>query len=80
VFIGGVGDQFINQLLDVHLNYLGNPPKSDLFVKAQDLMILMLHSVGSYYYYPITILVLVTIGVFLYPNKSDIKTTSEKLL
>ena len=119
MLIGGIGDQFINQLLDVHLKFLGNPESSDLFIKAQDLMMLMLHSVGgglmscgismlaltyfgiqkdqdwakwtvliiawiaqgfngysmysagSYYYYPVAILILVTIGVPLYPNKSE---------
>lgn len=116
MLIGGIGDQFINQLLDVHLKFLGNPESSDLFIKAQDLMMLMLHSVGgglmscgismlaltyfgiqkdqdwakwtvliiawiaqgfngysmysagSYYYYPVAILILVTIGLLLYPN------------
>jgi len=47
MLIGGIGDQFINQLLDVHLKFLGNPGSSDLFLKAQDLMMLMLHSVGG---------------------------------
>ena len=121
MFIGGVGDQFINQLLDVHIEFLGNPPNSDLFNKAQDLMMLMLHSVGgglmscgvsmialtyfgiqryqywakwtvlaiawiaqgfngygmysagSYYYYPLAILILTTVGVLLYPGKVDTK-------
>ena len=121
MLIGGIGDQFINQLLDVHLKFLGYPPSSDLFIKAQDLMMLMLHSVGggliscgvsmlvltyfgiqrdlewakwtvlgiawiaqgfngysmysagSYYYYPVAILILTTIGVLLYPKKWTIK-------
>ena len=119
MLIGGIGDQFINQLLDVHLKFLGDPESSDLFLKAQDLMMLMLHSVGgglmscgvsmlaltyfgirknqdwtkwtvliiawiaqgingysmysagSYYYYPVAILILVTIGVFIYPKSSQ---------
>jgi len=119
MLIGGIGDQFINQLLDVHLKFLGNPGSSDLFLKAQDLMMLMLHSVGggliscgismlvltyfgiqkdqkwakwtvliiawiaqgfngysmysagSYYYYPLAILILVTLGVFLFPTKAS---------
>ena len=47
MFIGGLGDQFINQLLDVHLAYLGNPPESVLLEKAESLLLLMLHSAGG---------------------------------
>ena len=47
MFIGGLGDQFINQFLDVHLKYLGNPEISDLFKKAESLSMLMLHSAGG---------------------------------
>ena len=47
MFLGGVGDQFINQLLDVHLEFLGNPEQSELLSKSEDLLLLMLHSLGG---------------------------------
>ncbi|MBR9855126.1 MAG: hypothetical protein GYB37_11215 [Algicola sp.] len=47
MFIGGLGDQFITNYLDVHLNYLGNPGDSELFRKAESLSMLMLHSAGG---------------------------------
>lgn len=47
MFIGGLGDQFIVNFLDVHLNYLGNPEDSALFRKSQSLSMLMLHSAGG---------------------------------
>ena len=124
MFIGGLGDQFINQLLDVHLNFLGNPPESELLTKSENLLLLMLHSVGgglmgcgvsmfalthfgirknqnwakwtfliiawiaqglngygmysagSYYYYPIAVLILATIGVLLYKTEENKNTTA----
>ncbi len=47
MLLGGIGDQFINELLDVHRAYLGNPPESALSTKAADLILLMLHSLGG---------------------------------
>ena len=47
MFIGGLGDQFILNYLEVHLNYLGNPPDSDLLRSAESLSMLMLHSAGG---------------------------------
>lgn len=47
MFIGGLGDQFIMNYLDVHLNYLGNPQNSELLQKAESLSMLMLHSAGG---------------------------------
>lgn len=47
MFIGGLGDQFILNYLDVHLNYLGNPQDSELLNKAEKLSMLMLHSAGG---------------------------------
>lgn len=47
MFIGGLGDQFIFNYLDVHLQYLGNPEVSDLFTRAESLSMLMLHSAGG---------------------------------
>ena len=47
MLIGGIGDQFINKLLDVHQQYLGNPEPSEFMTKAESLLILMLHSVGG---------------------------------
>lgn len=47
MFIGGLGDQFIFNYLDVHLNYLGNPQNSELLKKAESLSMLMLHSAGG---------------------------------
>lgn len=47
MFIGGFGDQFILNYLDVHLNYLGNPQDSELLRKAERLSMLMLHSAGG---------------------------------
>ena len=47
MFIGGLGDQFIWEYLEVHLNFLGNPENSDLLKKAEELSMLMLHSAGG---------------------------------
>ena len=47
VFIGGLGDQFISNYLDVHLSFLGNPEPSDLLVKSEILSMLLLHSTGG---------------------------------
>lgn len=47
MFIGGLGDQFIFNFLEVHLNYLGNPSESVLLSKAESLSMLMLHSAGA---------------------------------
>ena len=47
MLLGGIGDQFINELLDVHKEYLGNPEPSELFDKSQSLLLLMLHSLGG---------------------------------
>ena len=47
MLLGGIGDQFINELLTVHKAYLGNPPTSELYEKAQGLILLMLHSLGG---------------------------------
>jgi len=45
--LGGIGDQFISNLLDVQLTFLGNPPPSPLLDRAEALIILMLHAVGG---------------------------------
>lgn len=47
MFIGGLGDQFIFNYLDVHLKFLGTPEDSELFRKAESLSMLMLHSAGG---------------------------------
>jgi hypothetical protein len=47
MFVGGLGDQFIWQYLDVHLDYLGNPPDNVLLNKSESLSMLMLHSAGG---------------------------------
>lgn len=47
MFIGGLGDQFINRFLEVHLNFLGNPENSELLDKAEQLSMLLLHSTGG---------------------------------
>lgn len=47
MFIGGLGDQFIFNYLEVHLNYLGNPEYSELLRKVESLTMLMLHSAGG---------------------------------
>ena len=47
IAIGGLGDQFIFGLLDVHLAFLGNPSPSPLLENAEALIILMLHVVGG---------------------------------
>jgi hypothetical protein len=33
MLIGGLGDQFINQLLEVHRVYLGEPPNSEFLIR-----------------------------------------------
>ena len=119
MFIGGVGDQFINQFLDVHLKFLGNPENSPLLKKAESLSMFMLHSaggglisagvsmfalthfgirnnqpwakwtfliivwvaqgingygmysVGSYYWYPIFLIALSTLGIFLFRSENN---------
>jgi len=45
--IGGLGDQFINNYLDVHLNFLGNPVQSDLLRRSEKLSMLILHATGG---------------------------------
>jgi hypothetical protein len=118
MLIGGIGDQFINELLNVHINFLGNPPDSELFDRSQALILLMLHSLGgglistgismlalthfgirrglswskwtyliiawiaqgfngygmymagSYFYYPLAILLLSSVGVLLYRDEN----------
>ena len=115
MFIGGLGDQFIREYLDVHLAFLGYPEPSELLERSGQLSMLMLHSAGgglmsagismlalthfgirknqawakwtlllvawiaqgingygmfsagSYYWYPIIVLGLSTLGVVLYP-------------
>lgn len=47
MLLGGIGDQFINELLEVHKNYLGNPEASDLYNRSESLILLMLHSLGG---------------------------------
>lgn len=47
MLLGGIGDQFINSLLDVHRHFLGNPPDSELMYKTESLVLLMLHSLGG---------------------------------
>ena len=47
MLLGGIGDQFINELLDVHKQYLGNPEPSALYSRVQSLLLLMLHSLGG---------------------------------
>ena len=117
--IGGIGDFFINELLDVHVNFLGSPEQNDLFFKFQYLVLAMLHSiggnllscgvsmfalthfgirnnmvwakwtyliiallsqgfngwgmysVGSYYFYPVMILIFVLLGVFTFPKTTQ---------
>ena len=114
IIIGGLGDQFINDLLDVHLAFLGDPEPSELLSRSEQLILLMLHTLGgglistgvavltlthfavrknqnwalwtilaitwiaegfntigmylagSYYYYPLSILIMVTAGFLLY--------------
>ena len=45
--IGGIGDQFISNLLDVHMTFLGDPLPSPLLERAEALIMLMLHVVGG---------------------------------
>ena len=45
--MGGLGDQFINNYLDVHLNFLGNPVESDFFRRSEKLSMLILHAAGG---------------------------------
>lgn len=47
MLLGGIGDQFINELLDVHKDYLGNPGASELFVHSEQLILLILHALGG---------------------------------
>lgn len=47
MFIGGLGDQFINNYLQVHLDFLGNPDPSDLLQRSEELSMLILHSAGG---------------------------------
>ena len=47
MLLGGIGDQFINELLDVHKTYLGNPEASQLYARVESLILLMLHSLGG---------------------------------
>lgn len=47
MILGGLGDQFIFNYLEVHLNYLGNPQDSELLRKAESLSMHMLHSTGG---------------------------------
>ena len=35
-----------------------------------------MYSAGSYYYYPVAILILVTLGVFLFPAKASQENTT----
>jgi len=47
MFFGGIGDQFINHLLDVHLKFLGNPSPSELLDRTEEILLAMLHSIGG---------------------------------
>ena len=47
IAIGGLGDQFISSLLDVHMTFLGDPLPSPLLERAEALIMLMLHVVGG---------------------------------
>jgi hypothetical protein len=46
-FLGGLGDQFIMNYLDVHLDFLGNPEPSDLLSRSERLSMLLLHAAGG---------------------------------
>ena len=47
MFVGGLGDQFISNFLDVHLDYLGNPGDSPLLKAAERLSLFLLHATGG---------------------------------
>jgi len=47
IFLGGLGDHFINELLKVHLKFLGNPEPSELLLKSEIVIINMLHVIGG---------------------------------
>jgi len=47
MILGGIGDQFINHLLDVHLEFLGSPPQSEILERTEGILLAMLHSIGG---------------------------------
>ncbi len=47
IALGGLGDQFIVEFLDVHHAYLGRPDPGPLLERAEGLLLLMLHVLGG---------------------------------